>query len=444
MLITIIATILTALFNILSCHMLLNRKKSRFYCTYLFIGISIVIGLSIAGSLTVFGRTPLGKYIYCLLTFCYIFYYHLVFEESFPIKLFTMLSVWVFSNIILLIGLYTVDVYIPIYSNTTYILLVIFLRIFIQLGVLLFLFLYVRKPYKETVRLIDSKTFYLMCIYSLVTVMYLIENFDFELNSFTYTSFMSIVLFCFLVFAGYSIAFIAILSVSKNLTLKQNFNFIEKQLDLQRNNYHSFSKLIDKHSALKHDIRQHVLLVKSMIQTGNTEEAIHYIQKFDHDQVTENIPILCKHLSIDSFVKHYIAMALDNGVDFQTKLNIPPDINIHIIDLCVVLGNVIENAINACSKIDSHQSKYIELKCNILDSHFIIKIKNSYNGELIKEGNTYLSTCPKGQGIGIPSIISLAEKYNGHVDIQHTSNEFQVNIIMSLEALSTPQLSGSL
>lgn len=436
MLPTLISTVLTALLNIFICHSLLTRRKSVTICIYTFILTSMVICTLISLSLVTLGRSPLGKYTYIALSFCYLIYYHIIFEESFAKKLFTMLSIWLLTSVILLVGLYVFDVYIPIYNGTFYTILAAFLRVLIQLGILLFITAYLRSIYRQAIMLIDDNIFYLMFLYTIITALYLVENFDFNANRFLYSSFMGIILLAFLTFSGYAIAYIAISSVIKTLTLKHDFDIIEKQLNLQRDNYCSLNKLIEKHMALKHDIKHHLLAIKSMAETGNLQDAFKHIQQFSNEAL-QDIPIVCKNLTVDSFVKYYMSIALDKGITLKTNLHIPQDININPIDLCVVLGNGLDNAINACNKLSIGCKKYIELKSNIVGTHIVIKILNSYNGELKKDGDIFLTTFRKGHGIGLSSIFNLARKYKGHVDIKHSPNEFEVNIIMNIESQHT-------
>jgi len=147
----------------------------------------------------------------------------------------------------------------------------------------------------------------------------------------------------------------------------------------------------------------------------------------------QDIPMVCKNLTVDSFVKYYISIATDKNIRFDTKLNIPQDININPIDLCVILGNGIENAINACDKTEDDDNKYINLISNIIGTNLVIKIVNSYNGEIRKDGDKFISTTHEGYGIGLSSITGLAEKYNGYVDIKYTHNRFEIDIVLNTE-----------
>ncbi len=205
MLLTILVTELTLLFNTLICHVLFERRKSISFCIYAYISLSIVISLSIAATLAILGRTSIAKYVYIALTFCYILYLELVYKESLPIKLFTMLSAWILTNIILLPCVYIIDKYFPVKSHSLYVIIIGILRTLIQVIILLLSYVFLRKKYKQSIKLIDNKTSYLICLYSIAIVLYLFENFDFESNRFVYNSFMNILSLVFFVIFGYMI-----------------------------------------------------------------------------------------------------------------------------------------------------------------------------------------------------------------------------------------------
>ena len=77
---------------------------------------------------------------------------------------------------------------------------------------------------------------------------------------------------------SYVIIFIAIWSVNKNMELEYKFKIIDTQIELQKKNYKNLNKSIENYNAFKHDIRHHVLVIKSMIDSKNYIAASEYIR----------------------------------------------------------------------------------------------------------------------------------------------------------------------
>lgn len=132
-----------------------------------------------------------------------------------------------------------------------------------------------------------------------------------------------------------------------------------------------------------------------------------------------------------------MSIALKKDIEFKTKLTIPKEININNLDLCVVLGNCLENAIDACDRIIDSRKKYIYFQSQILGSHIVFKITNSFNGEILKFDKGLLSTKEKrGHGIGLVNVQNTVNKYKGSLDFKYSDNEFGVDIVMNIEGTS--------
>lgn len=434
MYISLISGLIGVLINTIICHILLTRRKSILYCVFLLTFLTVILTiLTIYAAHSVYGGTPLVKYFVFMLTFCYIIYDNIVFEESLAKKLFTMLSVWLFSCIFVVVSVYILEVimhrYQSVYSNYSIAVMRISLELFMRF-MQLSLFISIRKTYRHYIRFIDDRTVYFISLYTFIGLLLFYENFRSNVSTNAHINIRNLLMFETFYILGYINVWNAIMSTKNTIMLNSDIKIIETQLILQRENYKSLIEFTEDRSKLKHDLRHHILVVKSMLETGNSYSALQYIRQFNQSELMKDIPVICMNLAADSLIKYYMSIAISKGIDFQTKLNIPVDININSIDLSVILGNCIENAINACDKLCNGESKYIELKSNIVGQNLIIKIKNSFNGIIKKEGDVFISSNHDGYGIGITSLMVAAEKYKGNVDIKYNDNEFEVNIIL--------------
>jgi sensor histidine kinase regulating citrate/malate metabolism len=216
------------------------------------------------------------------------------------------------------------------------------------------------------------------------------------------------------------------------MELEYKFKIIDTQVELQKQNYKNLNKSIENYYALKHDIRHQFLVVKAMIDAKNYIKASEYIGKFTENEIDENIGTLCKNFTVDSILKYYMSIAIKNDIDFQVNLNIPEDINIDKLDLSIVIGNCVKNAIEACGNIMDKRKKYIDIKAEIKGFQLIVKIKNSFNGHVVKEGNVIKTIkTEEGHGIGLSNIRNIVGKYNGYLNIKYDDKEFEVDIIMN-------------
>lgn len=372
------------------------------------------------------------KYTVYIAAFSFVIYIYLVFEESISKKLFTMLTVWLFSNVILIVCSYVIGLF--HFNNVNlYKLPFSLLRIFIQLVFIPIIYFYFRQTYKEILLLVNNKVINIISFYCIIIYAFLINQY--EMYSFTpmslYELFNSL-LFVIIIILSYIIIFIAIRSANKNTELEYKFKVIDTYLELQKQSYINLNKSLNDYYAFKHDIRYHLLAIKLMLDAKNYTAASEYFEKLNENEICQSVSMICKNFTIDSIMKHYISIAAKYEIDFKVNVNIPRDINIENIDLSIVIGNCIENAIEACSNIIDERKKFINIKAGIIASQLVIKIKNSFNGQIKKEGGVIkTSKNGEGHGIGISNVRKIVEKYKGYFNIKYNDSEFEVCIVMN-------------
>ncbi|OVE66458.1 hypothetical protein CCS79_18865 [Clostridium diolis] len=342
-----------------------------------------------------------------------------------------MFTVWILSHIILIISSYIISlVYIEDYNLYTSYLMS--LRIFIQSAFLPLIYLYIRHPYKKMLESASNDIIKIISFYSIIIFLFLNNYYDFYNDRVDLYSGVNSLLNVIIIILSYIVVFIAIRSINKNMELEYKFKIIDTQVELQKQNYKSLNKAIESYYELKHEIRHHMLVVKSMIDAKNYIAASEYMEKLTESEISKNVGILCKNFTVDSILKYYMSIARKNDIDFKVNLNIPEDINIDKLDLSIVIGNCVKNAIEACDNIKDKGKKYINIRAEIKGFQLIVKIKNSFNGQIIKEGNIIkTSKTEDGHGIGLINIRNIVEKYNGYLNIKYDYNEFEVDIIMN-------------
>jgi signal transduction histidine kinase len=389
-----------------------------------------------------FGNLIVAKYLMTFIAFLYIGYIYLVFSESIFKKFFTMFSVWIFSLITLSVAISVTGTLVN--TNPKYLQIISYLlRFAIQLLFLAAAYLWLAKPYKRVLAIVSDKTIMFMSIYLFIAFLLLINNYTptfAGLRSFE-SEYDMILLLAFIII-GYVIVFAGISSSSKTISLQYNYKIVENQIELQRQNYRMLSEGMEKLYALKHDVRHHISAIETMIAQQKYKEAMEYIEQFNQNELTKTIPVLCSNYAADSIIKYYMSLAISKNIDFETDLTIPEAIGINSLDLCVILGNALENAVEACEKLNAARDKNIMVTSKIVKNHIVLVITNSYNGEIATSGDVIKSAkSGPGHGIGLSSIRQTVNKYNGNLDIKYTPDTFEVAIIMSINT-PTPDVSS--
>lgn len=429
---TLLYSTIVCLLNTLVVHTLLTRKKSFLFCFTTYITNTLLIICAVSLVQKHITQPTILKHVTYLIAFMYIIYIQIIFKESLSKKVFTMFSVWMFSTIVLFLTTSLISTFSWNFNEKSIQDLTYILRICIQLLFLPAAYYGLSKPYKKVLVIVPDKTINLMSLYPIIAFLLLINSYSIPFGGFNNFNFRN-EMFLLLVFIslGYFLVFAGISSSSKMITLKYNYKIMEHQVELQRQNYKKLNESLEQINTLKHDVRHHLSAIKSMLQEKKYEQVLKYVEQFNQNELSKTIPTLCNNFAADSIIKYFMSLAISKNIDFKSDVNIPEDIGIPPLDLCVVLGNCLENAIEACDKLGIGTKKQIELMSKIVGTHIVLMIRNDFNGNIVKEDNIIKTSKSEPiHGIGLSSVSETIYKYNGNLDIKYTEDMFEITIIM--------------
>ena len=144
--------------------------------------------------------------------------------------------------------------------------------------------------------------------------------------------------------------------------------------------------------------------------------------------------INCENETVNVILALYSETAYNNNISFSIKANIPKDVFVDKKDLSVLFGNILENASDACKEVEGERFISLNAAYNSASngSHSItLIVKNNYGTEpSVSEKGVFHSTKHAGDGIGISSVRSITEKYNGACTFTHENGTFTVSVIL--------------
>lgn len=213
---------------------------------------------------------------------------------------------------------------------------------------------------------------------------------------------------------------------------------LEKQLALQRDHYLNLNNSITTAKANRHDLRHHMITISEFLHNSNTIAAQEYLNRLCNFYDDNSIPTVCRNQSADALICHYLKLAKQQDIVFVTKLHLPDDLGIDDLDLCVIIGNCLENAIEACHKMKMAEPRFINISTTITKGYLIIKIANSFNGVVEQRGDGFFSSKEgTDHGIGLTSVKTLATKYQGYCSISLDQGVFTVSISLKIPENAT-------
>lgn len=237
------------------------------------------------------------------------------------------------------------------------------------------------------------------------------------------------------IFSIFSLCTIQILSISMlNIISKEIEKKFVLKMSLDRKIHDE--EILDMYAEMigwKHDFKNHISMILGLLEIGTKEDAISYINEINSSISQLDKNIYTDNMAINSILISKMKIAEEKGIKIGLDLKMNTDIKISNIDICVILGNLLDNAIEACSIINGY--KYIELKIVSEFDKLIIKISNNTNSYLNEVNGKFLTTKNnRVHGIGLIQVDNTVKKYNGYINRKHENNVFTTYLMIQYKA----------
>lgn len=174
----------------------------------------------------------------------------------------------------------------------------------------------------------------------------------------------------------------------------------------------------------RHDLRHHLNFLQTCLVENRPTEALRYIREIDSSLRFSSLKRYCIDDSMNLILSSYADKALDHNIACSFSVTATDFSRFQIIDLCSLISNALDNAINACDKVPCTEDRYIQLKLYEKNDQICIHLANSYEDTPVFENEIPVSY-EIGHGFGIQSMISIIEKYHGIYGFYAKNKEFR-------------------
>ncbi len=184
---------------------------------------------------------------------------------------------------------------------------------------------------------------------------------------------------------------------------------------------------------LKHDLCNHINVIKIYLEIGMTEKGLEYINKISDKLENCRYTTITGNVDIDIILSAKLQKISSIGTKISMNSNVPSEIDISNFDLIVIFGNLLDNAYEALiSAID----KKLELEINYIEDSLYIKISNSHSNNIkIFNGKIVTSKRDKeNHGIGFSSVKNCINDNGGKISVEYTKDRFNVFISIPCKA----------
>ena len=204
------------------------------------------------------------------------------------------------------------------------------------------------------------------------------------------------------------------------------------QSDLVTKYYDEVEIMYRKMRGWRHDYHNHIQVLKANMSLGQYEQAKDYLNRLEKDLTTVDTVLKTGNVMVDAILNSKLSLIQDKQISVDATAIVPGDIEISGIDLSILIGNLLDNAIEACMQISEKKDRFIRIYIDIVKKQLYISVTNSMNGKARKMGNSFLSAKQGNHGFGLLRIDSIISKYHGYVNRQTENGIFATEVMLPL------------
>ena len=182
----------------------------------------------------------------------------------------------------------------------------------------------------------------------------------------------------------------------------------------------------------RHDYHNHLQSLKGYLSLNKVDQMKNYLNELETDLDSIDTLYHSGNLQLDSILNAKLAIAEKGQIRIHCDASIPPQLHVSDLDLCVILGNLLDNAIESCRKIENPDERFIRVYIGILKKQLYISITNA-TSETVKQRTDHYFTTKRGDhGHGLKRVDQVVKKYDGYLNRQNEPGVFATEIVLPL------------
>lgn len=232
---------------------------------------------------------------------------------------------------------------------------------------------------------------------------------------------------------SHSIYFVIMNLLSKNINKLTHIESEYQNMKLKTKYYEEVEVINQEVRRYRHDLANHLHMLYYFLEERNIEAATEYLNRMGVDLKKINkgfYYIKTRNEAIDFILNSKLLIAREKGIKIKSTVEDMEILFICNVDICTLLSNLLDNAIEACALYKGDES-FIDLDMRLIKRNFAINIKNSANPVKTDENGNYLTNKKSGDhGFGMLQINRIIKQYNGYISRKYENNVFETNILL--------------
>lgn len=218
------------------------------------------------------------------------------------------------------------------------------------------------------------------------------------------------------------------------------FQFYRKDFDFQserfqgellHQQYDEIRKIYSDMRGWRHDYHNHLQVLKAQLALGKLSDAGSYLDELEDSLSQVDVYMKSGNQMADAILNGKLSLAGEREISVTCKAHLPQRLPVSDVDLCVILGNLLDNALEACQQIPADK-RFLRIYMAVNKSQLYISIQNSAKEELNFKEQNYITTKRGNHGLGMKRVQAAVEKYQGFLRLANEPGIFAAEVTMPL------------
>ena len=207
------------------------------------------------------------------------------------------------------------------------------------------------------------------------------------------------------------------------------------QADLMQRHFEEVQNMYTAMRGWRHDYHNHIQAMKACVGMGNIDGLVAYLDRLDTDLTTVDTVVKTGNVMLDAILNSKLSLAQKRGISTNAKASVPQNLTITDVNLCVIIGNLLDNAMEACTVsenavVPAGFSPFIRVYIGMKNTQLYLSVTNSSLKAAKKSGENFITGKGAGHGFGLARVEKICERYGGYFKRNAEQGAFTAEILL--------------
>lgn len=181
----------------------------------------------------------------------------------------------------------------------------------------------------------------------------------------------------------------------------------------------------------RHDYHNHIQVLKAHMELQQYEEASAYLDMLAEDLSRVDMVLKTGNIVVDAILNSKLSVIRERGIRVDVTATVPEETGISGVDMTALIGNLLDNAMEACMKVPEEE-RFIRIYIDVIKKQLYVSVVNAMHGEAKRSGGRFLTTKNGSHGFGLLRIDSIVDRYGGYLNRQTEDGIFATEVTLPL------------